>query len=330
MSHRLLARHGIHHFHLRVPALDALFQVDGKDADIDRLDDILVELLQPLVLGDLLLQAGVEASILNGDTDVAGHGFQQLHVLAGEEVSMRGAPQPDDGDGLLLQAAGKVVVEIEQGSRLPLNGGEVEYLLRVLEEDVGACIGLIEVEKFESRAAVRGEELRRQSVAGHQGVTAIDAGKKDGDARHQQSLRQPVHDRIQQSVQIGLRAQAAAKGDQGLAVVIALAVKDPVDPVLNGSLERLEKLGGNNDGGDQAPRSGARQASVHHFRRESDRTEVKANQCSRCQGIGDAALENQVDVHQAVADDRPAKGKGQKDQANAPQPFQNAGNRNAG
>ena len=178
--------------------------------------------------------------------------------------------------------------------------------------------------------AFRAEQLRRQPVAAIQAYSRRRVGKEDGYARHQQRFRQPVHDRAEQPVQIGLRAQAAAEGDQGLAIVVALAVEDPVYPVLNGAFERFEKLGGDDDGSDQAPRSRAGQAGVHHLSRDRDRTKVKADQGSRRQGVGDAALENQVDVHQAVADDGPAKGQGQKDQANAPQPDQNAGNRNAG
>ena len=135
---------------------------------------------------------------------------------------------------------------------------------------------------------------------------------------------------MEQPVQVGLRAQAAAEGDQGLAIVVALAVEDPVDPVLNSAFEGFEKLRRDNDGGDQAPRARAGQAGVNHLCREGDRTKIKADQGSRRQGVGDAALEDQVDVHQAVADNGPAEGQGQKDQANAPQPDQNAGNLNAG
>ena len=118
--------------------------------------------------------------------------------------------------------------------------------------------------------------------------------------------------------QIGLRTQAAAEGDQSLAIVVALAVEDPVDPVLNSAFERFEKLGGDDDGGDQAPRARARQAGVHHLRREGDRTKIKADQRSRRQGVGDATLEDQVHVHQAVTDNGPAEGQGQKNQANTP------------
>jgi len=34
---------GIHHFHLRVPALDAVLHVERHDAYVDGFDDILVE-----------------------------------------------------------------------------------------------------------------------------------------------------------------------------------------------------------------------------------------------------------------------------------------------
>ena len=84
----------VHHFHLRVPALDALFEIDGEDADVDRLDDVLVEFLEPLIFRGLLLQTGVEARVLQGDADVAGEGLEQLHVLAGEEVGAVVRPRP--------------------------------------------------------------------------------------------------------------------------------------------------------------------------------------------------------------------------------------------
>ena len=45
------AAEGIHGLHLRVPALDAVVEVDSEDADIDGFDDVFVELFQPFELG---------------------------------------------------------------------------------------------------------------------------------------------------------------------------------------------------------------------------------------------------------------------------------------
>jgi len=57
---------------LRVPALDAVFEIDGEDADVDGLDDVFVELFEAFELADLRLETGVEAGALEGDADVAG------------------------------------------------------------------------------------------------------------------------------------------------------------------------------------------------------------------------------------------------------------------
>ena len=93
------AAEGVHGFHLRVPAFDAVVEIEGEDADVDGLDDVLVEFLEALELGDLFFEAGVEAGVLQGDADVAGEGFEQLDIFAGEEVAAHGPAEADDGDG---------------------------------------------------------------------------------------------------------------------------------------------------------------------------------------------------------------------------------------
>ncbi len=98
LADRFSAAQRIHSFHLRVPALDPIVQVDGKDSHVDRLDDVLVELLQPLELADLLLQPRIETRVLQSDADVAGQRFQQFHVFARKKVSADRSSQPDYGD----------------------------------------------------------------------------------------------------------------------------------------------------------------------------------------------------------------------------------------
>ena len=119
----LPARHRIHHFHLRIPALDAVFHVERHHSHVDRFDDVLVEVLQPLVLSRLLLQRGIELSILNGDAEIAAQSFKQLHVFAGEEVALRRLAQAEHGNRLLLRVAGNVVIQIETRNGLPARSG---------------------------------------------------------------------------------------------------------------------------------------------------------------------------------------------------------------
>ncbi len=60
LGQSLPARHRVHHFHLRVPALDAVFHVERHHAHVDGFDDVFVEVLQALVFRRLLLQRGIE------------------------------------------------------------------------------------------------------------------------------------------------------------------------------------------------------------------------------------------------------------------------------
>ena len=82
LRERLPAGHRVHHFHLGIPALDAVFHIEGHDADIDGLDDVLVEIFQPLVLGDLLLQRSVQTSVLDGDSEITAQSFEELDIFA--------------------------------------------------------------------------------------------------------------------------------------------------------------------------------------------------------------------------------------------------------
>ncbi len=142
LAERLAAAHGVHRFHLRVPALDAVVEIESEDADVDGFDDVFVEFLQPFELGDLFFQARIEAGILQRDADVAGERFEQFDVFAGEEVAADGAAQADYGNGArrwsVLHAAGQIVVQVEQRCGLLLVRRQMQGLLRILEEDVAS------------------------------------------------------------------------------------------------------------------------------------------------------------------------------------------------
>ena len=50
---------------------------------------------------------------------------------------------------------------------------------------------------------------------------------------------------------------------------------------------------------------------------ERDDAEVEADEGGGGEGVGDAALEDEVDVHEAVADDGPAEGERKEDEREA-------------
>ena len=176
------AAEGVHSLHLRVPAFDAIVEINGQNAHIDGFDDVLVEFFQPLEFADLLFQARIEAGVLEGDADVAGQGFEQFNVLAGEEVAANGAAQADDGDGaaggssVLCLACGnatrQIVVQVEQGSGAALVHRQMQCSLSVFKEDVRMIGCLVEVEEAERQPVLRGANLGGQPVSRGQPQTA--------------------------------------------------------------------------------------------------------------------------------------------------------------
>src|SRR5438067_6123938 len=105
MRERLPTRNRVHDFHLRVPGLDLVFQIDGQYAYIDRLDDVLVEVFEPLVLRDLLFKRSIQTSILDGDSQIARQSFYEFHIFAGEEIAFNGLAESEDRDDGFLRAA---------------------------------------------------------------------------------------------------------------------------------------------------------------------------------------------------------------------------------
>ena len=85
-SHRRRALDTGQPFDFIVPTADPILEIGRENADVDRLDDVLVKLLQALVFVDLALQRMVEARVLDGDADIVGERLEQLDVVTGEEV----------------------------------------------------------------------------------------------------------------------------------------------------------------------------------------------------------------------------------------------------
>ena len=151
-------------------------------------------------------------------------------------------------------------------------------------------------------------------MGGGKAQTARFVGEKHGHARDQKSARQPFDDRLEQRANIGLRIQATAEFNQRFAVIVAMAVEDTIDPVLNPPLQRVKGDRDNEDRKPQAPLANrCRQTCVHHLRGQGDHAEIGSQQQTGGQRVGHAPLEDQVGIHQPVANDGPAEGQGQED-----------------
>lgn len=108
---RLVACDSKQPLHLRVPGLDAAIQVDGQDADAQRIDDVLVELLEALDLRRLLLQRMVQARVLDGDGEIAGNRSEKLDVLARQVITIYGFAESEDRNHAVAETARNKIVQ---------------------------------------------------------------------------------------------------------------------------------------------------------------------------------------------------------------------------
>ena len=137
-------------------------------------------------------------------------------------------------------AARQVVVQVEQGRGALLVLRQMKNGLSVLEKDVGVVLGAVEVEEAERQFVLSGADLFGQAMRSCQAQAARLLGEEDGYAGNEKSARQLLDDGIEQGLEVGLGAEAAAEFDQRSAIVVAMAVEGAVDPSLNAALERIE------------------------------------------------------------------------------------------
>ena len=125
---------------------------------------------------------------------------------------------------------------------------------------------------------------------------------KHGDAVHQKRLRKTVHHRPKHRVEAHFVRQRPAEFDQRPPVVQAVAVKEAVQAGLRPVTERLEQKSRNHDGDNFAGYS-ARHSRVEHPADQADESEVHADDACGGRRVRQAALEDNIHVHQAVTDD---------------------------
>src|SRR5216683_1591192 len=118
-SNGFLARHSEKLFHARVPGFDDALQINGKHADVQGFNDIFAEVLEPRDFEGFLFERAVELRVVESDGDVAGDGLNQLDVIAGQKISIDRLAEAEDRDGVLADAAGDKIIEVQLFNRAP-------------------------------------------------------------------------------------------------------------------------------------------------------------------------------------------------------------------
>src|SRR5579859_1303189 len=310
-AHSILTLHIKELLHASVPGFDHAPKVNGQHTDVQRFDDILAEILKPRDFEGFLLERRIQLGIVERDGHVAGDGLHQFDVVAGEEIAIYSLAQAEDGDGVLANAAGDKVVQVQLFESLADGIGNVSRRAGRLEEERPPSeLGPGRLEEAEIHGF--GETHAHGASEAHAG-RAQGIFHEDGDAVDQQGLRETVHDRAEHGVEANFVGERTTELDQGAAVIEAVAVEKPVKAGLDPFAEGLKEESGDHDGNHAAGRPGG--LRMKDIGDEGDQGEVNGSNGGGGGGIGQAALEDDIHVHQPVADDGVAEAQRNKHEA---------------
>ena len=305
----LLVAHAVQLLEAPVPADDPVVAIDDREAVVERLEDVLAELAHPLELVRLDPELAVEPAVLERGGRLGRDRRQQGHVLAAQRLAARLPAERHHRDGPFLRDARHEVVD-------PGVAPEVDFP----PVDPAMRQGIVE------RQRVPGDEPRadlRRSLQRRRLTAEPDVGDRDelpvAACRHRrQQQRHPIDDErfhhavdepLAQTEQVEVAVQIAREADEGPPIVVPIAVVHAVeaglDRILHGPREE------HHDERRQqrnhrvvflvpvAQEHLARQLQQHRVHRRNGRDRRRVDQ---------RALDDDLDVHQAIADDRRGEG----------------------
>ena len=145
---------------------------------------------------------------------------------------------------------------------------------------------------------------------GHEIAVLAGGGRRQHqrDAIDDERLHDPVHEALAQPEEIQIAVQIAREADERAAIVVAIAVVHAVERRLNRALQRPQQQGDDDRGeeGDDGLRTGF--AAEEHFAGELEEHGVDGRHPRQRGGVAEPALDDDLDVHQAVAHDGGRKG----------------------
>ena len=288
-----------------IPAHDPIFEVQHDEPVVQRLDDVLVELANPVDLGRLDLQLRVETTVLDRGGDLRRDRRQQGDVLAAQRLAARLRPQREHRDGPFFRNAGHEIVDPLLSPERDLRLGVPAGGRGVVEQDRP----LIDDVRTDARGGFQPRPRTGRAPPRRPERSKLPAGLRFHGRHHQhgvvddQGLGHPGHESFGQSVQIEIAVQLPRKTEQRTPVVIPVTVVRAVEHRLNGVLHRT----GQQDDHRRRQQGDDRVVPVRfveeHGPRQPIENKVKGHHRGHGHGIDQPALDDHLDVTQAILDD---------------------------
>src|SRR5580704_5725451 len=133
--------------------------------------------------------------------------------------------------------------------------------------------------------------------------------QEDGEAIDEKRLRDTIEDGGDEWLEANFVGERATEFDERAAVIEAVAIEKAVEASLNADAQRFDEESGDDNGDDGSGRARGETRTMSHFADDGDDGEVDSDDGRSSESIREAALEDDVYVHQAVADDGVAEAK---------------------
>ncbi len=170
---------------------------------------------------------------------------------------------------------------------------------------MGVAVEEAEIERLAAGGVVAGVFFTGQCEV-KAATGPIFAAEEEGDAVEAEGVEETVAQGLEHGVAVGFRAELAGEGDESLAIVVTVFIKDVavhlfLEPVADG----LKDEGGEEDEGDDG---GGRE--IAGLGEREDEAVENAEDGEGGDGVDIALLEDDVDVHEAVTEDSVGPGDG--------------------
>ncbi len=273
----------------------------------------------------LELQLVIEAAVLEGRRHLRRHRLEQRHVLAVERLAALLAAERHHGNRPFLGDAGDEAMDAELLPMADFLDGEAPHRERLVEVD-----GLPAADPV---ADARGGVERRQRTeeadrAGRHEVARRlvgDRGQQQTHAIEDQRVDDAIDEALAQPLQVEVGVQLAGKGDQGAPVVVAIAVVGAVEQRLDRVLDERRQQHHDQRGEHRHDRVRLAAGVGEHLAGQLEQHGVDGRDGGDRRGVDDRALDDHLDVHEAIADDRGGEGQRQEAERNGQEAELRAG-----
>ncbi len=229
LAHCLGAGDAVELLECLVPPDDAVVQAEHHQTVVERLEDVFVELAQPIQFGGLEVQLTIEAAVFErrAACPATAVSSSMSSLVSGSPLSLR--PERQRRDGRALRDARHEVVDARLPPERHFLGGEPPCARRIVQRARTARPQPRRRCPTAARPAAAATARSRGAIGTAPEPGASVRGQQKAMRSTLERLRHAGHQPLAEAVEIEVGIQVARESDQRATVIVAVAVERPIE-----------------------------------------------------------------------------------------------------